>query len=381
MLKISRLFNHTKLSPHFVTPTTPQPYCIAILCLCLVFIASCSQDSAVTSNDTPIRPAKIVTAKSANAATQRIYPGTVEASKKSDLAFRVSGQLTSLTAKSGMHFKQGDTLGVLDDAEYQNAVDDKQAKFDFALSQYEKIKTLFNQKYVSPSDLDEAAANLKGAEAALASARDNLKYTHLKAPFDGLVAHVSVENFQSVRANDVIMQYHNSDSLDIRFNIPESLLGRIKPIEDPSGFCAKVHFNAYPSSDYTACFKEFESVPDQQTRSYSVVLTMPQIQAFQVLPGMAVTVHLDLSNILIQPSPTGAFVPVEAVFEKNGKTWLWKVNKEMIIEQTEVEIGTLSNSEVFIHSGIQAGDSVIAAGVSRLQEGTQVTPFTQERGL
>ena len=346
-----------------------------------LLIAACSSEQTDEPQAAPIRPAKIVKAFSESRSAKRSYPGVVEASVKSDLAFRVGGQLQVLNANPGMNFKQGDVLAQLDSAEYENILADRRAKFALARSQYGKIKELFDKQYVSPSEVDLAEADLKAAEAALSSAEDNVRYTSLRAPFDGVVAFVSAENHQSVGANESIIQFQNTDSLDIRYSVPESLMGAVKPVEDPSQICAQVRFNAHPQETYKACFKEFESIPDQFTRSYSVVHTMPKISAFQVLPGMAVTVEIDLTDMLLETLSGGAFVPIEAVYEKAGQTFVWKVREDFTVTATPVSVGPVRDGFLFISAGIADQDLVVAAGVSYLQEGQKVKPLTKERGL
>lgn len=353
-----------------------------VLSIFIIFLSACTKEETTTTNKADIiRPAKIVQVLSSNDSAIRIYPGTVEASLKSDLAFRVSGQLNTLPAIPGKRFQVGDILATLDDADYKNASKDKQAKFDLAKSQHEKIVELQKSGYVSPANVDESKAKLEAAEAALSLANDNLKHTQLLAPFNGIIAHIAVENHQTVTPNQNILQLRGYDNIDIRFSIPESLLGKLKRVEDPSGLCASVKFNAYPSNTYNACFKEFESTPDSRTRTYSVVHTMPQVEEFPVLPGMAVSVTMDLTSILNTSNISGVVVPLEAVFEEAGKAYVWKVNNDMRVNKTVITIEKVGDGVVLIVDGLQEGDAVVAAGVSYLQENTQVKALTKERGL
>ncbi len=344
-------------------------------------ILGCSDSSTPEPSKDVVRPAKIFVAQRPEAAFTRVFPGTVEAANKSDLSFRVGGQLKTLIAKPGMNLEKGQVLAQLDQSEYLNVLADRQAKFDLAESQYQKIQKLFEQKYVSPTEVDQAKANLEAARAALQTAKDNVKYTDLLAPFDGTVALVNVENFQSIQANQPVIQYHNSDTLDIRYSVPESLLGNVKRVEDPSVICAQVRFNAHPANTYLACFKEFESVPDQLTRSYSVVHSMQQLEEFQVLPGMAVTVEIDLTGMLLDTGSNSVLVPIEAVSQRDGQARVWKVKENGEVTEVPVVTDMVSDGSIFISDGVEPGDAIVAAGISYLQEGMKVKPMTKERGL
>ena len=347
-----------------------------------VLLAACSEKpSPNVAAAEVVRPAKLYVAQSAKESAKRVYPGTIEASRQSNLAFRVGGQLKTLPAKPGMQFKQGDVLATLDDADYRNALKDRQAKFKLAKSQYDKIIELSKQDYTSSSNVDEAEANLRASEAALSTAEDNLKHTRLLAPFNGVIAHVDIENHQVVSPNQTVLQLRGDENLDVRFGVPEALLGKLRRVESPVGLCGQVRFNAYPNNTYKACFKEYESAPDRVTRSYSVTFTMPQILDFPVLPGMAVNIEIDLSAILKDKFSEGVTVPLESVFELDGKTLVWRVDSDMRVHKTEVTVESVGNGYLLIREGLQANDTVVAAGVSYLQENQQIKPLVKERGL
>jgi Membrane-fusion protein len=133
---------------------------------------------------------------------------------------------------------------------------------------------------------------------------------------------------------------------------------------------------------YSACFKEYESSADAHTRSYSVVLTMPQVDEFSALPGMAVTVSLDLSSLISDDAyARGMLVPLSAVFEEAEKTWVWKLNAAMQVEKTVVIVNRIENDQVLVEEGVSEGDLIVAVGVNFLQEGQAVKPLLKERGL
>ncbi|WP_084591572.1 efflux RND transporter periplasmic adaptor subunit [Gilvimarinus agarilyticus] len=347
----------------------------------VLVLSACEKAPAEQPVSKSARPAKIVQAHSARLNAMRSFPGVTEATRHSDLAFRVGGQLESLPAKPGMRFEQGDVLAQLDQAVYRNNLADRQAKYDLAKSQFDKISSLLAQNYTSDSAVEEAEANVRATKAALDDARDNLKYTTLKAPFTGVIAHVGVENHQTVAANQVILELQSVDTLDVRYSVPESLLGQIKPTVDPRDICAQVRFNAYPSRRYEACFKEYETKPDPVTRSYSVVHTMAKNQDFPVLPGMAVTVDLDLTAFLAGENITGVLVPIEAVFEQDGQAYVWRVDSERNVHKVPVNVGQVQGDYLYLLDGLSAGDNVVAAGVSYLHEGDKVRALVKERGI
>ena len=348
----------------------------------LGLISACS-DGQNEQQETiePVRPAKIAQALAADMDPVRTFPGTVEASRKSDLSFRVGGEVEQLAALPGQSFKKGDLLAALDDAQYRNNFLDLQARHSLAKSQYEKIIQLRKNNHVSPTEVDQASANLKSAEAALALAKDNLEHTRLLAPFDGVVASLGIEQHQVVNAHETILQLRSEHQLDVRFSIPETLIGKLRRVENPESICVDVRFNTFPDKTFPACFKEFESSPDRITRTYSAVHTLPEIKEFTALPGMAVSVEVDLANLLRERTVGGVLVPTTAVFEESGTSYVWLVNDEGIVNKQAVVLGNVQGDLLHLESGVTPGQSIVSVGVSFLQEGMRVRPMLRERGL
>lgn len=356
-------------------------YPLIPLAAATLLLTACSEPPPEAPAEPPVRPAKIAVAMAAGGEMLRTFPGTLRANQRSELAFRVGGELVELPAQAGERVAKGDLLARLDDADFLNQLADREAKHQLAETQHAKVEKLIGKNYATQSDLDEATANLKAARAALELARDNLEYTRLHAPFDGVIAHVAVENHQAVKAQATVLELRDEQRLDVVFSVPESLLTRVRRIEDPSGLCAKVRFNARPDRVYEACHKEHDSLPDPLTRTYRVVYSMPMIEEFPALPGMAVNVEADLSELLPEQARAGVLVPLGAVFEEQGKRYVWRLDEALKVRRVEVVSGAVRGERLLILEGLAAGERVVSAGVSRLREGQQVRPFVKERGL
>jgi RND family efflux transporter MFP subunit len=330
------------------------------------------------------RSAKIVPVLSAGVSALRSYPGTLEAYQKAELAFRVEGQLIERPARPGLRVKKGDELARLDDAVYRNTVDEREARYGLAKIQFDQSSKLLKQKLSSQLKHDQSVAEMKSARAALDQARDNLSYTRLLAPFDGVVARINVDNYQAIKAKEPIIQLQNDTRLDVHFSVPETLISQLKKVQDPSAldkYCGNVTFSNHPAKFYRACHKEHESVPDPLTRNYAAVFTLDEVPGFAVLPGMTVTIALDFSLLLPDDRAKGLLIPLEAVFEKNGQKWVWRVDAEMRAHQVPVEVGRFEGQMLEITEGLSSNDRVIAAGVTYIRENMLVRALFKERGL
>ncbi|MDO6461293.1 efflux RND transporter periplasmic adaptor subunit [Granulosicoccaceae sp. 1_MG-2023] len=350
-----------------------------------VAISACKPaDEAGQAAVEQAHPAKLWTLAKADNPLQRTYPGTLQASEKTDLAFRVSGQLAELPAYAGLEVKRGDLLARLDESDYQNALDASRAQYQLAKVQYDQTLTLSKRKLASQSQLDQATAALRSAEADLAQARNNLRYTSLTATFDGLVARLDVENFQSIQAGQTVLHLSGNDSLSVHFSVPETLISMLGRVSDPAildKICAQVSFNNHPGHSYTACHKEHELVPDSLTRTYGAEFVLTERPDFAALPGMSVNVLLDLSAIAPEAAKAQIFIPVEAVMQRGESTLVWRVDDEQRIRPTPVELGPLTNAGFILRDGLAEGDRIAIAGIHTLRDGMLVKPLSKERGL
>jgi len=96
---------------------------------------------------------------------------------------------------------------------------------------------------------------------------------------------------------------------------------------------------------------------------------------------MTASIEIDFTPFLADQNNQILFVPIESVFEKDGKQWVWKVDEESRAQIQEITPGRFENDLLEIKSGLSVQDKIIAAGVSFVRQGLQVKPLTKERGL
>lgn len=353
------------------------------LALALLLAASGCQP---TASDAPeqARPAKLHTLGAVQPQLLRSYPATLEASHKSNLAFRVSGQLRELPARAGARVERGELLARLDNSDYQNALDARNAAYQLAKVQFEQAEKLQAKNLASQLQLDQATASLKSAQANLTQARDNFRYTRLTAPFDGIVARVDIDNHQAVQAGAPVLQLQAIGELDVSFSVPESLISQMSRIPDPAilyALCGEVYFSTHPGDTYKACYKEHELVPDRLTRNYKVLFDVDTPETFTALPGMSANIVLDFSAFISGGPVAGLVAPVEAVFQHQGGDYVWRVNEEMRAERVEVQLGALGDFGFEIKGGLNEGDQLVAAGLIHIRENMLLKPLVKERGL
>lgn len=349
-----------------------------------VLLCGCS-DNTTQAVETLIRPAPVFQIPQSGSATMRRFPAQVQAADRAPLAFRVSGELTGLPVKAGQEVKQGTVLARLDPSDYQLLVDDRKARFELADSQFVRISDLFSQGQVSRAQYDQSKAELDIARAALATARTDLSYTVLKAPFSGVIAEVYADNHQPVAAGKTLLVMQARNQLEIRMQIPENLMALIARRENVS-YQPLVEFEAIPGERFPARYKEHTAQADAATGSFTVTLTMPRPESLNVLPGMSASVYVDLTQVLSDQT-SAVYVPASAVFQSSEQTpgttqaQVWVVASDMTLSARDVITGEITSQGLEILSGLQPGETILSAGVHQASAGMRIRPWVKERGL
>ena len=353
----------------------------------LVLIAACSEPPAPAVEETS-RPAKLHTVSATGGDQFRSFPGEVRATDVAELAFRVAGELIEFPATRGKKVAQGELLARLDSSDYEASRDEAQAQYDLAKAQFDRVAELVERQLISQADYDQRLALMKVRQSDLTRARNNLDYTRIYAPFDGVIARRLSENYESVAAGQVVMILQTGKMIDVTVDVPESIIAHIERTEiqtEPGP--VKVRFDSIGNQTFDAYYKEHEAQADSATLTYKVTVSLPIPEGINVLPGMSATVIANIGK-LFESQDQGMVVPIEAVFSAEEEAlnaedkYVWVVDPEtMRAARKAVQVGQLSGSSIAVLNGLNEGDVIISAGVNAVQEGMLVRAMEREGGL
>lgn len=329
-----------------------------------------------------IRPVKTVVIKDALVFSGRRYPGKVRAAEDVKLAFQVSGQLIELPIKRGQDVEKGALLARLDPRDFSHTLDAKKGVLANAKFNLDKVKELREVNAATPDELSSAQAALDVAEAELKIAAKALEDTTLRAPFTGIVADISVENFENIRAEQPILSLQDISNVEIEINVPEERIFRSKGVADNLRFSAS--FDYLPDRHFEVHIKEYVTQADPATQTYAIRFTMPRPEEPVILPGMTATIQEYLKDA--GESKEALFsVPVEVVpVDDAGRYFVWKLapgqGAVWTVHKVEVKVGEMLGDQIIILEGVESGDRIAAAGVHLLQDGQQVTLLEDRKG-
>ena len=364
---------------HFVKSPLRTSYTMVLLAMLL---AACEQKAP---EQQPPRLVNAMRVADTSGLTERSFPGRARAGQEVNRSFRVSGPLITLPVNVGDEVKAGDILARIDPQDFETKLatlegqlQREQAKAKRAQADLTRLQNIYRDDPGATSQTaidralqlrDSARASVSSIEASVQNARDQLSYTYLKAPFDGVVVETYVENFETVVAKQSILRVLDPSNIEFVVNVPEILISLAPYVTDIS-----VTFDALPGIEIPAKLKEIGKEASQATRTYPVTLVMEQPQGAEILPGMA-----GQAAIASRPPDDSALVgiqiPATAIFtgEDRSKNFVWVVDESTkTLSRRAVEIGQLARFGILIKRGLQPGEWIVVKGVHSVKEGEVV---------
>lgn len=349
--------------------------CLALAAGTMLHGCGGEEPPAPTANS---RPVKTFVIEGGQGNGQRSFPGRIESATRAELSFRVPGTVQDILVKEGDLVVPGQVLARLDPTDYETVVRDRQATFDNAQRNFERARELIDKGFISGTEFDRLEANYRTSEASLETARQDLAYAQLKAPFGGRVAKRHVERFEEVDVKQTVFTLQDVETLQVKIDLPESLVRSLREkAEGDAAVPAFAAFEGQAGPPLPLTFAEVSTRADPKTQTFEVTFNLPQPKDFVVLPGMTATVTADLSSRLAQ-AQASHWVPVSAVVadsELGSRVWMLDP-QTMTVRSVGVAAGQMQGDRVEILSGLAGGEEIVSVGASYLAEGMQVTRMT-----
>ncbi len=334
------------------------------------FISACEEPAQTFVASS--RPVKTIVIGDEQSGDTRSFPAVVDAIQKAEISFRVSGKIQKILVKEGDEVKKGQLLAELDPTDFNITLKDRQASYDTAKANYDRAVKLVKKGAISQVEHDEIRAKFHTAKANLATVKQDLLYTKLKANFDGYIAKRHVENFEEVIFSQIVFSLEDVSALKIKIDIPENLMITINKSSENARLLYAV-FDNISDQKFPLRFLEASTKADPNTKTFKITLEMQTPDNYNVLPGMTATVFAQLHPDESQ-SDTSVAIPVSAVIADNEKqATVWIVDeKTMTVNPKRVKPGLMVGDTMQV-DGLNPGERVVIAGASFLRNNMKVT--------
>lgn len=338
----------------------------------LAALVSCSQPPVKEQGP---RPVKLTDVTSLNV-IEKSFSGVVSPDQFSDLAFKMSGPLISLSVQEGQKVRTGQVVAEIDPLDFKLEYEAKKASFRTAQAMVQRAEKLLAKQAISKQEYESTEASYSNAKAAFEYAENTLGQTKLRAPFDGFIQKKYVENYQKVQAGQGIVCLINPNKLQIEYTMPET---NINFFSTP--YSLYVEFDNYKGLRFKAKVKEYvEASPDGSGVPVFLYIDDPNfnLDKYKVAVGFSCRVVL---NVESQSFNQGAvLVPLAAIVtddvDQARYVFVYDKQTQKVGRRKISTDELLGKDNVVVLDGLKAGDQVVSAGATRLVDGQQVKVLT-----
>ncbi|MFQ3787619.1 efflux RND transporter periplasmic adaptor subunit [Halomonas sp. A29] len=341
----------------------------AVLLLALVAMALAGCDGERAAEDEPsVRVVKLFEVGEHSLVPSRRFVGRVEAVRTVDMSFRVGGQLVEMPPRQGELIPQGETVARLDPTDYELAVRRAEAEYQLARREMERTRQLIDTNSISQSAFDEVRTQYELAEVQRDSARQELSYTTIDAPFDALVTRRLAENHSNVQPNTAIVRVQDVTELRVRINVPETL---IRHVTDPERFEVEAELLSQPGQGFPLEYREHVTEPDEVAQTYEVDFAIVDPAAVGAMPGMTASVVVSLVDAVTHGALSIPVAALDKDSEGGFRVWVYRSDDQRV-EPRSVIVGEIHGETVPVLAGLQPGENIVAAGGHLLHEDARV---------
>ena len=345
------------------------------------FFAGCRQSESAENNEAtadstavadsltpPVRNVFIVEPMPTGTQQSIELPAIVEEGHTLSVGFKTAGQIEKIFVKEGDYIKEGAPVAVLDMKDYSLGVDMLRERYESMKTEVGRQTKLHASGNMTDNDFEKAVSGLHQLELQLKLEENRLAYGKLSSPASGIVTKVNFENSEMVDAGTPVIELMDNNALEAIVDLPV----RFYPEHDR--FVSYIGTStALPGKSIPLKFLSLTPRADN-AQLYRLRLAVPSGSG--LTSGMSLMVKIVLSG----GGGGGYSVPVGALFERDGKEYVWKVNMEdSTISAVEVATSGLpEDGRVLVTQGLNGTEAIVRAGVKHLSAGEKVGIINEE---
>ncbi len=359
---------------------------LLLAALALILSAGCGSGDNSTANEDKAVPVTVMEAKKDNISAKTVITGKVTPSSEVIIIPKIGGKAARVPVDIGYKVKKGDLLLQIDttDLEIQLSAaingltnaklthDQAVLNYNNAKSNYERMKSLFQEGAVSQQQLEQAelqynlakdAMNQPVAETAMnqvESIRQQIADAGITSPIDGEIATRQIDPGEMAGSSSPVMTVVNIDTVFVEATVAESDIARVKEGQEVT-----VKVDAAGGS-FSGKVKLLSPVANAQTKGYPVKIEIDNPE-HQLKPGMFAEIEL-----VTKKREGVVAVPKEAIVDKGSGKVLY-VLQGSVVEQRQVETGIETDEMTEVVKGLEVGEKFIIEGQHKLADKTKVT--------
>lgn len=365
------------------------------LLITTTLLSGCNTDEAKTL-DKAVPSVETLTLTKTPITPYHTFIGRTEAVNDVVIMPRVGGELTAIHFKDGDMVEKGQLLFEIDSRPYEAALSYAEASLEKAHANLlqanrnaQRAQKLIKDKSISEQQFDEAitdkataSAEVEEAKATLVSAKLDLEFSSVRAPFSGRVG------FSNFRVGDRISKIQlvplvsitQIDPIRFGFDVDEKLYRRVRNAID----VARSHDEKL-NVDVTLSLSDGKTYPHKgkiYALGNKIDLETGSIQAeaqfdnptYSLMPGEYGNLTIKLRNKTID----GLLVPSSAIQQDQAGSYVMVVADDHVVSRRNIELGQVYGVNHAVLSGLSENEKVIVNGLQKVRPGSTVNDIERQ---
>ena len=271
----------------------------------------------------------------------------VEAVQQTTIGAQVSGRVVEVKADAGQSVVKGEVLMRIDAREAEELVRAAEAQYTNARLNYERNKSLRDQKFVSQAAVDKAKTDLDAAAANRAAAGAGQSHATIVAPLTGIVARRHAELGDMATPGKPLFTIYEPGGLRVTASIPQYRLNDLRKVTT-----ARVEFPELGKWVDASAVKLLPTA-DTATHVSQVRVSLPPVP--EATPGMFARVHFVVGQA------EKLTVPASAVVRRGEVAAVYVQGADQRLSLRQLRLGdAVGVGEIEVLAGLAPGDKVIA---------------------
>lgn len=305
-------------------------------------------------------PVTVIKLKKESLNNQLQVSGTVLPNESVEIKPEISGLVTKINFKEGQVVSKGTPLVYLNDNELQAQFQRLQYTQKLFQTQESRQKQLLAREAISQEEYDIALNQYNTAISDIKLVEAQLEKTVIRAPFTGRLGLRQISEGSVINPSNVIVSIVNSDPIKLEFSIPERYASLVS-------IGSSIFFSSESSKEEVeGKVYAFEPQIDAATRTLKLRAQSPN-KSGKYLPGMFVKIRF-----VLDIEEEALLVPAESVIPELSGYKVFVVGTDGNAEQRTIEIGTRTDTQVQVISGLNEGDLVLTSGVMQVRQGMPI---------
>ena len=362
---------------------------ILTVVICALALAGCTRKQTGKAPKTY----RTYTVVSADRTLRRGYTATIHGCQTVEIRPQVSGMITDIFINEGDFVRKDSILFIIDQTPYRAAyeiaaanVKSAEASLSTAQLILDSNKDLFKENVISEVDLMTARNDLAEAEARLAlcraeeeNARNNLSYTEVRSPVNGVASMIPYRVGALVNSNitEPLVTVSDDSQVYAYFSMAEN---QMLDLIQQYGSLQKA-IKEMPEVELTMSNgKTYDSKGRINAISGTINGSTGAVSLRAAFPNRNRLLREGGSGTVVIPSVRKdcIVIPQSATYELQDRIFVYKVVDGKAVS-TRIEVMDRNNgTEYIVESGLEVGDVIVAEGAGLIREGTEIV--TRQEG-